>query len=316
MTALEAALDAAARVASWSRSTFNRLVLDGAPVPAVGVERRADAVTPTIVEGRAPLQDDDVALGGRTMQRLGVSIGDTVTVSSVTGETSELEVVGRAAFPGLGAYSGSERTELGTGAMSTIATLRTFGTPVDKGQVLVRVVPSTDRAEFERDLESVLLDAGESDDEIAISIQPKRPSDIVALAGVRRAPWALAALLAALLVVQLVITLFAASRGRRHDLALLKTVGFLRRQVAATVSWQTATFAAIALLIGVPVGIALGRALWTSLSDRLGVVPDPVTPLVGLLILAAATLVVGGLLSYGGGAVLARTRPAAALRSE
>ena len=70
------------------------------------------------------------------------------------------------------------------------------------------------------------------------------------------------------------------------------------------------------LAYGVPIGVALGRALWTALADRLGVVPDPITPLVGLLVLAAATLLLGGLLSYAGGVLLARTRPAAALRSE
>lgn len=313
---LEAALDTDARVASWSLITFNRLVLDGTPVPAVGVGRTADAVTPTIVEGQAPRRDDQVALGGRTMGRLGASIGETVTVTSVGGERLDLEVVGHAVFPGLGAYSGSERTELGTGAMTTIGTLRAFGTPVDKGQVIIRVQPSANLPDFKHDLESVLLDAGQSPDEIAIATQPKRPSDIVALGRVRRAPIILAGLLAALIVVQLVITLFTASRGRRHDLALLKTVGFLRRQVAATVSWQTLTFAAIALVAGVPIGVALGRALWTALADRLGVVPDPITPLVGLLVLAAATLLLGGLLSYAGGVLLARTRPAAALRSE
>lgn len=112
------------------------------------------------------------------------------------------------------------------------------------------------------------------------------------------------------------ITLVTSNRRRRHDLALLKTIGFLRRQVAAAVAWQTATFALIALAIGVPLGIAAGRALWTALADHLGAVAEPITPLMTLALLTAATLVVGTCLAYAGGVLLARARPAAALRSE
>ncbi len=86
--------------------------------------------------------------------------------------------------------------------------------------------------------------------------------------------------------------------------------------MATTVTWQTVTNVVIALVIGIPLGIAAGRTLWTRLGDGLGVVPDPVTPLAALLALAGAALLASAALSYAGGTLLARTRPAAALRSE
>jgi hypothetical protein len=45
-------------------------------------------------------------------------------------------------------------------------------------------------------------------------------------------------------------------RRRRRDLALLKALGFTRRQISATIAWQATSTVAVGLLIGVPVGIA------------------------------------------------------------
>lgn len=310
------ALDADPRVTAWSPMTFNRLTVDGVPIPTVGVSPTTDAITPTIVEGRPPTSGDEIALGGRTMERLDVAIGDTVTVTSPDGVSEEHDLVGRAVFPGLGTYSGSERTELGTGAMTTIESLEALGPAVDKGAVVVRLASGADRASFGEDMAAVLLDAGADEDEATVTVSPARPTDIVALGRVRGVPHDLALLLAALLLVQLVVALFTAGRSRRHDLALLGTIGFVRRQVAATVCWQTVTFVLIALVAGIPLGIAVGRALWTVLSNQLGVVPDAVTPVATLLPFAAAILAGGALISYAGGALLARTPPATSLRSE
>ena len=51
-------------------------------------------------------------------------------------------------------------------------------------------------------------------------------------------------------------TLTASVRRRRRDLALLKTLGFTRRQLAAAVSWQSTVPVAIGTALGVPLGIA------------------------------------------------------------
>ena len=58
---------------------------------------------------------------------------------------------------------------------------------------------------------------------------------------------------------------------RRRDLAVLKTMGFVRRQVTITVAWQATAMVAIALLVGMPIGVALGRWAWTLLAGQLGV---------------------------------------------
>lgn len=88
----------------------------------------------------------------------------------------------------------------------------------------------------------------------------------------------LAGVLAALAVATIGHTLVSSIRRRRRELAVLKTIGFHRRQVSAVVAWQATTFAALAALIGLPLGVALGRVAWRALADELGIVPDASTP--------------------------------------
>ena len=94
----------------------------------------------------------------------------------------------------------------------------------------------------------------------------------------------LAGVLGALALATVGHTLVTSIRRRRRDLAVLKTMGFQRRQVSAAVAWQATTFAAVAALIGLPAGIAVGRLAWLALADQLGIVPDVATPFVGVLL--------------------------------
>ena len=80
----------------------------------------------------------------------------------------------------------------------------------------------------------------------------QRPAEIVNYQSTGDTPAILAAGLRGGAVVALATTLAASVRRRRRDLALLKTLGFTRRQLAVTVAWQ-ASVAAI-------VGIVDGRA--------------------------------------------------------
>ena len=74
-------------------------------------------------------------------------------------------------------------------------------------------------------------------------------------------PLALALAVAGAAVLSLALALLASVRQRRHELALLKTLGLTRRQVLAAVAWQASMILVIAALIGVPLGWppAIGR---------------------------------------------------------
>jgi ABC-type transport system, involved in lipoprotein release, permease component len=73
----------------------------------------------------------------------------------------------------------------------------------------------------------------------------QRPAEIVNYRTMGTTPLVLAGMLAAGAVVALALTLAASARRRSRDLALLKTLGFVRRQVVAVVIWQASVPVAI-----------------------------------------------------------------------
>ncbi len=61
---------------------------------------------------------------------------------------------------------------------------------------------------------------------------------------------------------------------RRHEIGLLKALGFVKAQVGATVCWQASTVALVGIVVGIPLGIAAGQAVWRAFATNLGAVPD------------------------------------------
>src|SRR6185369_7456364 len=93
-------------------------------------------------------------------------------------------------------------------------------------------------------------------------------------------------------VVSLGLALVSSVRHRRRDLALLKSLGFTRRQVGGAVTWQAIATGIVALVVGVPVGVALGRWAWTAFARELDVVPQPDVPALTIAAVVVLTLVV------------------------
>ena len=136
-------------VTGFSDSVISRVNLDGVTVTALGVAHQKGAVGPTIVEGRAPRTDDEIALGGKTLDRVGVGLGDTVRAQPDAGGSARtLRVVGRVVLPGLGTYPGSDKTALGEGALLTKAELQRLGPDFGPGPFLVALAPGATRAEL------------------------------------------------------------------------------------------------------------------------------------------------------------------------
>ena len=104
-------------------------------------------------------------------------------------------------------------------------------------------------------------------------------------------PLWLAAFLVLLAIGAVAHALLTGAPSRRHDLAVLRALGLTPRQAAACVVWQAAVIGAIALIVGIPLGIAVGRQVWRLLADSLSFVY--VGPLAGLLLLALVPIALG-----------------------
>ncbi len=148
-----------------------------------------------------------------------------------------------------------------------------------------------------------------------IILPVQRPAEIVNYQSTGGAPVVLATGLATGAVIALAVALVATVRKRRQDLALLKTLGFTRRQLAVTLTWQATVTAAVGIIVGVPIGIAAGRQLWIIFARSIDAVPQPSVPL-SIILVAAGALVLANLVAMVPGRVAASTPAAVILHGD
>jgi hypothetical protein len=292
------------KVGAWSAVWFSDIEVNGTIVNAASFDTAGGRVFPTLVEGREPSGPDELVLGSRTLRRLGLHLGQTVRVKA--GRPAAMRIVGRSALVH------TDDADAGEGAILTIDGLRRLR-PADEGgygMFYLRFAPDADPGPALRSLQRPPSGPPQVVD------LPRPPANVANLGRVGALPNVLAGLLALLAASALAHLLVTSVRRRRHDLAILKALGFVRRQVSAAVAWQATAVALVALAVGLPLGVALGRWTWSLLADRIGLGAAPVTPGGALLAGVAGTVLVANLVAAWPGRVAARTCPAVALRSE
>jgi predicted lysophospholipase L1 biosynthesis ABC-type transport system permease subunit len=126
----------------------------------------------------------------------------------------------------------------------------------------------------------------------------------------------LAAVLAVIGIAVLGQLAVVSSRRRRHDFAILKALGLLRRQVSEITAWQASAAAGVALLIGLPLGVAAGRWAWQLFGAGLGIPADAIVPVPLVLLMVPAVILIANALAWWPGWSAARTSPAQVLRTE
>jgi len=302
---IESLLRANPEVGAFAALTpLENVRIAGHSMAAMTVDSLEGDVSPTVVEGRVPRGADELALGGVSLAAIGHAVGDTVTI--LAGDrTATMRIVGRVVVPTVETIYESR---LGTGAVLASDGARRLFADVPPANVMaVRYRAGADPhaafASLQRDFPRLVLrqvPAGEVEN-------LRRVGDL---------PIALAALLVALGGAAMAHALVTSIRRRRRDLAILKTVGFVRRQVTAAVAWQASTLAVVALVVGLPVGLAVGRRAWALVVDQIGIRAVAIVPLTAVLAVVPVTVVVANLVAFVPGLRAARLRPATVLRSE
>jgi len=270
-----------------------------------GIDPINGSVLPPVVEGRWPSTPDEVALGSETMRGLGAHVGERIVLRTNSG-TASMRVVGRAVFLELG---DALSPGLGVGAGFTLEGAKRLVPTAEERAFLVRFRPGTD-------LKATIARLNRTPPIDSIVKGPLGGTDIELYSGVERVPLALGSLLALVAVATLAHVLMSAVRRRHRDLAILKTIGFVRGQVQATVAWQATVFTMVALVLAIPLGIGAGRWWWRVFADRMGIVPEPVIPLALIGALLPVGLILANLVAAVPARIAARTRPALVLRSE
>ena len=100
--------------------------------------------------------------------------------------------------------------------------------------------------------------------------RPSPPAEIEKLDQVRRLPQLLAAFMV-LLGHAIAHTIVVSVRRGRHDLGVLRALGFHGRDVGATVAWQAVALTVVGGAIGIPFGVLVGRFVWRSVAEGTGV---------------------------------------------
>ena len=310
-------------VAAYAGGNSGQISVDGQQVAAVGIRPLHGGVFPTLLAGHPPAAANEIALGSRTLRRLGKQVGDLVSVQA--GPRSRpvvMRVVGEAVFPSFGVGILTP-TGLGDGAAVSASLLppSTIGCPRHSscfGFFLVRFRPGTPVtviSALSRRFVSELT-AGGCPPGTCQALTAAAPAAISNYSSVRATPLALGGLLALLGVALMAQVLLATTRRRRRDLAVVKTLGFLRRQVSAAVAWQATALAVVALLVGLPLGVAGGRWAWALFAGSVGVDPGADVPLSTIALMVPVTLLLANAIAAGPGWAAARVKPATALRNE
>jgi FtsX-like permease family len=261
------------------------------------------SVFPPFTQGRPPRGPDEIAFGATDLRSMHFHVGQEVSVSA-GGPPRPMRIVGRVVITPAVL---NDQVNLGQAALVTKQGLDALGGQADENVFLVRFKPGVDRvaamARLGVDFPQTVLPA-------------VRPADVENLRRVDRLPSLLAAIIAVIAMVTVGHMLVTSVRRRRRDIAILRTMGFVARQVASAVAWQATTIVLIGLVVGVPLGIAAGRLTWSFVATQLGVLVQPVVPVLAVILTAAGALVVGNVVASAPGLMAARTRPATILRAE
>ena len=318
-----ALLDHDPDVAHWAGVYFETTKLDGRSVPVLAI-RPGAGVSPSLLTGHTLDEPSQVILGPATLASLHAHVGGTV-VAQMDGHTKvRLRIVGTATLPTIGG-SGDPALNMGTGAVMatslfSVTDLNQQGSPVPGPMaVFVTVRPGVSDAAALRSLDhiaAVLDRPSDPDAPVGGVVSALRPAEIANYRTVGATPALLAAVLAAGAIGALGLTLVASVRQRRRQFALLKTLGFTQRQIAASVAWQSSVAAVVGVVLGVPIGIALGRWLWTLFADGISAVPHPTVPVLSVALVALGAVVFANLVALLPGRVAARTRTSLLLRAE
>ena len=273
----------------------------------------------TMINGQPPRAGDQVALGATTLRQVGAHVGSLVrvTVPRPGGRTRTTwyRVTGTTVFPPESGSGG-----LGTGAVFTLSLLDAQCAPGPAlhacqlrailsadGDVLVRAGPGS------RGQAALTRLARAYPSQVTF---PVPPTDLVNFGEAVNFPLLFGGLLILFGAATLVHVLVVTVARRRREAGLLKALGFVRRQIAFAVSWQSTAIALIGIIVGVPAGIAVGRLIWRAFASSFGVVPVPVVIAWAIVAVALGAVLIANALAIGPAVVAARSRPASLLRAE
>ncbi|MEJ7832614.1 MAG: ABC transporter permease [Nocardioides sp.] len=268
-------------------------------------------VDAVVLSGRSPESADEVLLAPASAADLGVTIGDEVSLAGTAGE-SDLRVVG------IGLLTEGISNRFDEGGSITAGGFDQLFAEFDFRVVLVELTAAAAADSTTNDqLTSTTLRALPEYADSGFELGPVSDGRVVQqLAQVQPLPVALAAFLVLLACGALAHALLTTVRRRAKDLATLRAIGMTPVQTSGAVLVQAVVIAAVGLVVGAPLGFALGRTVWRSVASYTPLDHVAPAPLLAVAGMVPAVAIVAALLAWWPGRQAARCRVADNLRTE
>lgn len=258
-----------ARVAALAKASVGYILLGEQQTATYSVEPIRGTWSFTVVTGREPRGPDEIVLGADTLERLGASVGDLVDAPRSGAEPGDepvkLRVVGRVVLPDVD----NEPTDAAGMTPAGFAAIHQMDTAPGGTSLWLRYAPGVDadtvRAELADRYRGAVVHGG-----------PEAPAQVRQLGRIESVPWAIATFLGVLGLAVLAYALVTRSRLALSTLRTMRAIGFVPAQVRATVRWQAVIVAAVAVAVGVPAGLLVGRTAWSLVAQAAGYANDPV----------------------------------------
>jgi hypothetical protein len=277
---------------------INVFNIAGQTVTTFGLHPLKGHVDVVTLAGRPPATANEVSLSTGTAAAAHLGVGDHTTIDGKTFTVSGITFVPE-----------DSHNDYTDGAWMTGAAMSSIQPDLTKDKyhrIRFAWAPGTDVAAAEKRL-------GEFGKEIFDVGPPAAQAD---LTSVRVQPLLLGGFLVLLGVGALGNALATAVRKRRHDLAIMRSLGMTRRQARLTVAMQATTLAAVGVVFGIPLGLAAGRYSWHVLADATPVVyTAPLAALALLLVIPGAVTAANALAAWPARRA-AQLQPAEVLRAE
>lgn len=274
------------------------LKINGQETEVYAFDPDGGVLHPTMRFGHPPLADDEIVLGADFMSAPNIALGKTVVVAGPGGDES-LRVVGSATYSELG-----NNADLASAASLTLATARRLGAQETSAAALIRLADGYDVSALEKYSKAREL------------VTPFQPARVRNLKQVGRLPWVLVALLVTLGLLAVGHGFWRSIRSRRRDFAVLAAIGLRPHDIRVMAVWQSTCIAFVAVVLGVPIGILIGRSAWTRVANSTGVVNQIVVPAGWLIVGALGALALLDTIGMVAGRSASRREPAAGLRDE
>jgi hypothetical protein len=286
---------------SWARA----IDVDGIPTPMFGIQAVTGRMPLVVLSGRAPVGRDEVAFAPTTMRELDLAVGDEVRL----GAARTARVVGTALLPETSHTSYDQSGWMTRAALDELLVDEPLGGPDDLwGFELVR----WDEGAATRGHAELRRIGGNTGFVEATPL----PNAVEELDRLRALPLALAVFFGLLALATVGHALVTTVRRRRHDLAIMRSFGLTGRQSRIAIAWQATLLAVAGVVVGVPLGIVVGRWVWHWLASDFPIVYVPPIELVAVVVVVPVAILVVNALAAVPGRSAARIRPAEALRVE